>query len=109
MRERTRTHRRAIAVVAAAVAVIVTVSGCGNELIDLDEIEPQVYTVSFDRQGGFGGVHGGDGEPWLADAAGSGSYTERVRVRRLLQRYWRQRHAVLHRVHGERPRLGHTV
>ena len=55
MRERARTHRRAIAVVAATVAVIVTVSGCGNELIDLDEIEPQVYTVSFDRQGGSGG------------------------------------------------------
>ncbi len=55
MREQARTHRRAIAVVAAAVAVLVTLSGCGNELIDLDEIEPQVYTVSFDRQGGSGG------------------------------------------------------
>ena len=40
-----------------AVAMLVTVSGCRNELMDLDvdEPEPEAYTVTFERQGGVGG------------------------------------------------------
>ena len=47
----------------AVVAVLAIVSGCSNELMDVDveesepetQEEPETYTVTFDRQGGTGG------------------------------------------------------
>ncbi len=56
-RMRGRRQRWGVMAVVAAAAVLVTVSGCNNELLDVEEngSEPETYTVTFEKQGGIGG------------------------------------------------------
>ncbi len=60
---RSRSKRWSVITAMAVVAGLAIVSGCSNELMDIDvgesepetQEEPETYTVTFDRQGGSGG------------------------------------------------------